>query len=230
MAPPLEFPDGFLWGSATASFQIEGALESRGRSWWDDFSHARGNVYQGHTGDVACDHYNRLEEDVELMGQMGLQSYRFSLSWPRLFPKGTVDQENATGVAFYRKLLSLLKQKGIKAMVTLYHWDLPSALAEQGGWLSADSPSWFAAYAERCFELFDAEVDMWITFNEPWCSCALGYASGAHAPGRSIDPGNDPYIAAHHILMCVLVLRDSNPSANKLLDAARVRGCPPYSC
>ena len=200
----LKFPDGFTWGCATAAYQIEGAWceDGKGPNWWDDMTHEPGRIYKGHTGDVACDHYHRLEEDVALMKQMGLPAYRFSISWSRVFPSGAVDEENAAGVAFYRRLLSLLKEAGIKAMVTLYHWDLPSALAAKGGWLSPDSPGWFEAYAARCYELFEPHgVDSWITFNEPWCVCALGYAAGAHAPGRTCDPGSEPYLAAHHILI-----------------------------
>ena len=200
---PLVFPSNFLWGAATASYQIEGACaaDGKGRSWWDDFAHTRGKTYGKHHGDVACDHYHRLEEDVQSIKEMGLQAYRFSLSWSRLFPDGTVSSENAAGVDFYRRLLQQLKDKGIKAMVTLYHWDLPSALAAQGGWLSEASPGWFAAFAVRCYELFDGLVDTWITFNEPWCMCALGYGSGVHAPGLSTSPGIEPYLAAHHVLL-----------------------------
>lgn len=202
-AEPLAFPSDFLWGSATAAYQIEGAHEQDGRgpSWWDDFSHAKGKTWRGHSGDVACDHYNRLEDDVGHMAEMGLQAYRFSISWSRVWPDGTASSENAAGVAFYAKLLSLLAAKGIKAVVTLYHWDLPSALAARGGWLSADSPGWFEAFASRCFELYDDACDHWITVNEPWCVCALGYGSGAHAPGRNTDPGREPYTAAHHVLL-----------------------------
>ena len=201
--PTLAYPTDFVWGVSTASYQIEGAhnADGRGPSIWDDFSHTAGKTHQGHHGDVACDHYNRLEEDVRLMQQTGLQAYRFSISWSRVFPDGTPASENAAGVAFYEKLLGLLKAAGIKAIVTLYHWDLPSALQAQGGWLSPESPGWFTAYAARCFELFDADVKMWTTFNEPWCSCALGYGSGVHAPGRHTDPGREPYTAAHHILL-----------------------------
>ena len=201
----LAFPEGFTWGAATAAFQIEGAhdADGKGPSIWDDFSHAKGKTYRGHHGDVACDHYHKAEADVAMMKEMGLPAYRFSLAWARLFPDGTPASENAAGVAFYRKLLTLLKEAGIRAMITLYHWDLPSALQAKGGWLSPEAPGWFEAYAARCFELFDTDgfVDMWFTFNEPWCMCALGYGSGVHAPGRNTDPGREPYIAAHHTLL-----------------------------
>ena len=185
----LEFPAEFLWGAATAAFQIEGAhdADGKGPSIWDDFSHTAGKTFRGHHGDVACDHYHQLEADVERMKEMGLAAYRFSISWPRILPDGTPASENAAGVAFYRRLLDLLKEAGIKAVITLYHWDLPSALQAQGGWLSPEAPGWFEAYARRCFELFDDDVHMWITFNEPWCMCALGYGSGVHAPGRNTD-------------------------------------------
>ncbi len=229
----LAFPEGFTWGAATAAFQIEGAhnADGKGPSIWDDFSHSKGKTYRGHNGDVACDHYNKLESDVAMMKEMGLPACahglcpfpqtpregpiltvgsdrhaiadRFSIAWARLFPDGTPASENAAGVAFYRKLLTLLKEARIRAMITLYHWDLPSALQAKGGWLSPEAPGWFEAYAARCFELFDTDglVDMWITFNEPWCMCALGYGNGVHAPGRNTDPGREPYIAAHHTLL-----------------------------
>jgi len=203
-AEPLAFPEGFTWGAATAAFQIEGAhdADGKGPSIWDDFSHTKGKTYRGHHGDVACDHYHKLEEDVAMMKEMGLPAYRFSLAWARLFPDGTVASECAAGVAFYRKLLKLLKAAGIRAMITLYHWDLPSALEAKGGWLAPEAPAWFEAYAGRCFELFEPEgVDMWITFNEPWCMCALGYGSGVHAPGHVADAGREPYTAAHHTLL-----------------------------
>lgn len=200
---PLQFPPGFTWGAATAAYQIEGAWDADGKgpNIWDDFSHTSGKTYKGHHGDLACDHYNKLEADVAMMKEMGLPAYRFSISWARVFPDGTVTSECAAGVAFYQKLLTLLKEAGIKAAVTLYHWDLPSALQAKGGWLSPEAPAWFEAYAARCFELFDADVDMWITFNEPWCMCALGYGSGVHAPGRFADPGREPYRAAHQTLL-----------------------------
>ena len=199
----LPFPDGFLWGAATAAYQIEGAhdADGKGRSIWDDFSHTAGKTVHGDHGDVACDHYNNLEGDVRRMSEMGLACYRFSISWPRVMPDGTPASESAAGVAFYRKLLALLKEAGIKPCVTLYHWDLPPALEAQGGWLSPDAPAWFEAYAARCFALFDADVHMWMTFNEPWCMCALGYGSGVHAPGRDVDPGREPYRAAHQVLL-----------------------------
>ena len=165
----LQFPRGFLWGTATAAYQIEGACGDDGRaaSWWDDFAHTKGKVVGGESGDVACDHYHRMESDVELMKSMGLKCYRFSISWPRVLPTGEAGTVNEPGVAFYRRLLKLLRAAGIKSMVTLYHWDLPSALAAKGGWLCPDSPAWFAAYAGLCFDWFDGAVDYWVTFNEP---------------------------------------------------------------
>lgn len=220
---PLTFPDGFIWGSATAAYQIEGACgeDGKGASIWDHFSHERGRVWREQNGDVACDHYHRLEEDVQRMKDMGLRAYRFSFSWPRLFPDGALGSERPEGVGFYRRLLRLLKEAGIEAMATLYHWDLPLALHEHGGWCSAESPAWFEAYARRCFELFDSDVHTWITMNEPWCICALGYGSGAHAPGRSGAPGTEPYLAAHHVLLAHARAYRVYKAGGDALDGAR---------
>mmetsp|Transcript_10273 Transcript_10273/g.13484 ORF Transcript_10273/g.13484 Transcript_10273/m.13484 type:complete len:505 (-) Transcript_10273:99-1613(-) len=198
-----KFPDGFAWGSATAAYQIEGAWNEGGKgpSIWDTYSHAKGNVKKGENGDVACDHYNRVETDVQLMKELGLKSYRFSISWPRVQPAGT-GETNAEGIAFYNKLIDTLLENGIEPLVTLYHWDLPQALLDDfGGFLSEKIVGAFVQYAEICFNLFGDRVKNWITFNEPWCVCGHGYATGLHAPGDLSDPGRKPYIAAHHLLL-----------------------------
>jgi len=194
------FPDQFTWGVATAAYQIEGAWKDGGRgpSIWDAFSHLPGKVFQGHTGDVACDHYHRLEEDVALMKAMGLKAYRFSIAWSRLLPLGR-GEVNAAGVAFYNRLIDLLLANGIEPWVTLYHWDLPLALQlERDGLLNPEVAGDFARYGELCFERFGDRVKHWITLNEPWCSAVLGHGLGYFAPGRTSVV--EPYVAAHNLL------------------------------
>ncbi len=194
------FPDGFLWGAATASYQIEGAVEEdgRGRSIWDTFSHTPGNTANGDTGDVACDHYHRVSEDVALMGRLGLDAYRFSVAWPRIHPDG-VGAVNPLGVAFYDRLVDELLAAGIRPVVTLYHWDLPQALDDRGGWLNRDVAQWFAEYAASVVGALGDRVRNWTTLNEPWCSSVLGYAVGEHAPGHH-DP-LESMVAAHHLML-----------------------------
>lgn len=179
------FPDGFIWGTATASYQIEGAFDKDGRgvSIWDTFSKTPGKVVNGDTGDVACDHYNRFEEDIELMKKLGVSAYRFSIAWPRLFPKGDGVREER-GFAFYNRLIDALIKAGIKPLITLYHWDLPQPLEDKGGWANREIVDSFAAYARACAESFGDRVDSWITLNEPWCVSWLGYSNGVHAPGK----------------------------------------------
>lgn len=179
------FPDKFLWGAATASYQIEGAWDEDGKgpSIWDTFSHTSGLVFQGHTGDVACDHYHRMEEDVALMRELGLQTYRFSISWPRIFPDGS-GQPNPKGLDFYRRLVALLRENGILPAATLYHWDLPQALQNQGGWENRETAEHFADYAETMFRALGDDVSMWITLNEPFVSAFVGNWMGRHAPGK----------------------------------------------
>lgn len=204
----LTFPNGFLWGTATASYQIEGAYneDGRGLSIWDALSHTKGQTTDGATGDVACDHYHRFEQDVALMADMGLSHYRFSISWSRILPRGVYEKEediNAAGIAFYNRLIDALLAKSIQPIVTLYHWDLPLSLEMQhDGWLNKDFivPA-FTKYAGLCFTSFGDRVKSWLTLNEPWCCAALGYASGEHAPGRSQAPGSEPYVAAHSLLL-----------------------------
>ena len=195
-----QFPDGFLWGAATASYQIEGAAHAggRGQSVWDTFSHTEGKVANGHTGDIACDHYHRMTDDVAMMADLGLQSYRFSISWSRVMPDGRGDV-NAEGLAFYQRLVDQLLEHGITPCPTLFHWDLPQALEEMGGFRNRDTVSWFGDYAALMVRELGDRVPMWSTFNEPWCYAYLGHAAGVHAPGLT-----DPHAAvtvAHHELL-----------------------------
>jgi len=199
----LTFPDGFLWGSATAAYQIEGAAHEGGRSSciWDTFSRTPGKVKNGDTGEVACDHYHRFKEDVKMMKELGLPAYRFSISWSRLLPSGR-GEPNLEGMNFYNSLIDELCANGIKPLVTLYHWDLPQCLQDEyGGWLSRRVIEDFEHYSSVCFKAFGDRVKSWITFNEPWCSTVLGYANGEMAPGRKEAPCTEPYLAAHHIIL-----------------------------
>jgi len=192
------FPDSFIWGSATAAYQIEGAADEGGRgpSIWDTFSHTPGRTRNGETGDVAADHYHRWREDLALMKDLGLQAYRLSISWPRVQPGGSGDL-NPEGVAFYRDLLDALAEAGIDAVVTLYHWDLPQELQDAGGWVNRQTAYAFAEYARHMARELGDRVKVWTTLNEPWCSAYLGYASGVHAPGHT-DPA-EALTAAHHL-------------------------------
>ena len=191
------FPGDFVFGVATAAYQIEGAVTADGRkaSIWDAFSHMPGRVKGGDTGDVACDHYNRLEEDLDLMAGLGVDAYRFSLAWPRILPDG-VGAINEKGLDFYDRLVDGLKARGIKAFATLYHWDLPLALTGRGGWTDRDTASAFADYAGTATQRLGDRLDTIVTFNEPWCSVYLGHLMGVHAPGeRSIEAA----MAALHV-------------------------------
>lgn len=199
------FPDSFVFGTATAAYQIEGAASEGGRtpSIWDEFSHTEGKVVNGDTGDTACDHYHLFEDDVKLVADLGTKAYRFSISWPRILPNGTAGGVNRDGVQFYKRLLAALKAVGVEPVVTLYHWDLPlSVHASTGGWADVGGgvADEFAEYARICFEEFGGDVKQWITLNEPWCSSLLGYVTGEHAPGKTDAPGVDPYRAAHNLL------------------------------
>ncbi len=196
----LDFPDGFLWGTATASYQIEGAVDKDGRgpSIWDAFCHTPGKIFHGDTGDIACDHYERWEQDVALMAGLGLNAYRLSVAWPRVQPDGA-GSYNQKGIDFYRQLLDRLLEHGITPAVTLYHWDLPQALEEKGGWANRDSAERFSDYAHHVVEALGDRVRLWITLNEPWVSAHLGYGLGEHAPGLSdlgtALPRRSPYAA-----------------------------------
>ena len=180
----MSFPEDFNWGSATASYQIEGGFADGGRtpSIWDTFSKTPGKVVNADNGDVACDHYNRYEEDIQIMKDLGIQSYRFSLAWPRIMPNGT-GEVNQEGIDFYNRLIDGLLAAGIKPTATLYHWDLPQVLQDNGGWANRDIVQQFADYATVCAEAFGDRVANWITINEPWCVTWLGNFVGVHAPG-----------------------------------------------
>jgi beta-glucosidase len=193
---PTSFPPGFLWGSATAAAQIEGAAFEDGKqaSIWDAFARVPGAVLNGDTLDVAVDHYHRMPADVQLMKQLGLQSYRFSTSWARIRPGD--DAVNPAGLDFYSRLVDELLENGILPWLTLYHWDLPQALEEKGGWANRETAYRFAEYAEITYEALGDRVEHWTTFNEPFCSSLLGYASGVHAPGRQ-EPAA-AVAAVHH--------------------------------
>lgn len=191
----------FIWGVATAAHQIEGAwLEGgKGLNIWDAYSHTPGKITNGDTSAIACDHYHRYEEDIDLIADLGAGGYRFSISWARIIPdgKGAVNQE---GIDFYNRLIDGLIAKGVTPFVTLYHWDLPLALQmEDDGWLSYSTAEAFAKFAEVCFEAFGDRVDHWMTFNENWCTAVLGYGTGLFAPGRISE--TDPYVVGHNLLL-----------------------------
>ena len=192
------FPSEFLWGAATASYQIEGAVDEDGRgpSIWDTFSATPGRTLDGHSGAVAADHYHRSAQDVALMKDLGLHAYRFSLAWPRIQPTGS-GAFNQKGLDFYSRLIDDLLEAGIAPVVTMYHWDLPQALEEAGGWPVRDTALRFGDYAARVVQEYSDRVSTWTTLNEPWCSAYLGYGSGVHAPGRSDRA--DALAAVHHL-------------------------------
>ena len=194
----LVFPPEFIIGSATASYQIEGAAFEDGRtaSIWDTFSRVPGKVVNGDTGDVADDHYHRLDEDLDLMKRLGLEAYRLSIAWPRVQPGGS-GRSNEKGLAFYSRLVDGLLERGIRPIATLYHWDLPQELEDAGGWPARDTAYRFADYAAIAGEALGDRVHTWTTLNEPWCSAYLGYGSGGHAPGRT--SGRDALAAVHHL-------------------------------
>jgi beta-glucosidase len=208
------FPQDFLFGVATAAYQIEGAAHEDGRtdSIWDAFARVPGAVVDGHNGDVACDHYHRYESDVKLMADLGLQTYRFSTSWSRVQPDG--GPVNAKGLDFYSRLVDQLLENNIKPWLTLYHWDLPQALEEKGGWANRDTALLFADYAENVHAVLGDRVDAWTTLNEPWCSSFLSYIGGEHAPGRQEPEAG--LAAGHHLLLAhglgVTRLRELDPS------------------
>jgi beta-glucosidase len=193
------FPEDFLFGAATAAYQVEGAAFEDGRtaSIWDAFSREPGAVINADNGDVACDHYHRYRDDVALMKELGLQTYRFSTSWARVRPDGGA--VNRAGVDFYSRLVDELLEAGIRPWPTLYHWDLPQALEERGGWTARDTVDRFAEFAVTMHEALGDRVDTWTTLNEPWCSSFLSYTAGAHAPGR--QSVRDGVLASHHLLL-----------------------------
>ena len=191
-----DFPESFLFGVATSSYQIEGGIEERSPSIWDEFSHTPGKICCDHTGDVAVDHYHRYDEDVDIMAWIGLEAYRFSISWPRVMENGL--RFYPKGFDFYDRLVDLLLEKNIEPVITLYHWDLPLELHRRGGWLNPDVALWFRDYAGEMFQRLGDRVRIWITLNEPWCSAFLGYFFGVHAPGhRSLQ---EAITTAHNLL------------------------------
>jgi beta-glucosidase len=195
---PISFPDGFVWGSATAAYQIEGAVtvDGRGPSIWDTFSHWPGRVIDGTNGDVTCDHYHRWPDDVATMAAIGLASYRFSIAWPRIVPTGK-GEVNQRGLDFYRRLTDALLENGITPCATLYHWDLPQGLQDLGGWTNRETAYRFAEYAQVVATALGDRIPTFTTLNEPWCAAFLGYASGVHAPG--IQDNAAALAAAHHL-------------------------------
>jgi len=194
------FPSDFIWGAATASYQIEGAVHEggRGRSVWDTFSHEPNRIVDGSTGDVACDHYHRYHADIELMAELGLTGYRFSFAWPRIQPDGK-GSANAQGIAFYDRLIDALLEQGIQPLGTLFHWDLPQTLQDEGGWLNRDTTDRFAEYAALLGQNFADRVTHWMPVNEPNVVTFLGHAVGQHAPGLTL--GFDSLPVAHHLLL-----------------------------
>ncbi|SEN29903.1 beta-glucosidase [Lihuaxuella thermophila] len=195
-----KFPPGFIWGTATSSVQIEGAADAdgKGESIWDRFCKIPGKVLNGDRCDIACNHYELYREDIALMKQLQIPSYRFSISWPRIFPEG-VGRVNQKGVDFYKRLVEQLLENEIFPVATLYHWDLPQALQDKGGWTNRDMVDYFLEYVRLMFRELGDMVSKWITHNEPWVVSYLGYGSGKHAPGytdlRSFIK------ATHHLLL-----------------------------
>ena len=200
MQPAFEFPRGFLWGAATSAYQIEGSplADGAGPGIWHRFTHTPGTIADGTTGDVACDHYRRWRDDVALMRALGLRAYRFSIAWPRVLPDGR-GRVNPRGLDFYERLVDALLEHGIEPLATLYHWDLPAALDDRGGWLNPDSTDWFADYARIVYRRLDDRVRRWLTVNEPAVVADGGYLRGTMAPGHR-NRFEAP-IAAHHLLL-----------------------------
>ncbi len=190
----MRFPDGFLWGVSTSAYQVEGAVDEDGRvpSIWDTYSHTPGKIDGGGTGDVACDHYHRWREDIDLIASLSLNAYRFSIAWPRM--------HDPRGVAHYDRLIDGLLERGIEPVPTLYHWDLPQTLEDAGGWLNRDTVERFAEFAAACFDAYGDRVHRWLTINEPWIVGLLGYLHGLHAPGYSGDVRGEA-TCFHHLLL-----------------------------
>jgi len=212
----LTFPETFLWGAATSSYQIEGAWQEdgRGESIWDRFAHTPGNISDGSNGDVACDHYHRWRDDVALLKQLGVHAYRFSIAWPRILPtgRGAINQK---GLDFYSRLVDELLKNDIQPVATLYHWDLPQTLHDQGGWPVRATAEAFVEYIDIVSRHLGDRVKYWMTHNEPWCASFLSYQIGEHAPGWKDWPA--AIAASHHLLLshgwAVPVLRRNSPGA-----------------
>src|SRR4029453_18024701 len=200
MTVEARFPAGFVWGAGTSAYQVEGAADQGGRgpSIWDTFAGIPGRVAGGDTGAVAADHYHRYRQDTALMADLGLGAYRFSVAWPRVQPEGR-GPVNPEGLDFYRRLADSLLERGVEPWVTLYHWDLPQALQDRGGWASRETAGRFADYAAAVYGALADRVPNWPTLNEPWCAAFLGHAAGIHAPGLR-DPAT-AVRAAHHLLV-----------------------------
>ena len=196
----MPFPTGFAWGAATSSYQVEGAwnADGKGPSIWDTFAHLPGRIANGDTGDIACEHYRRWADDIDLMAGYGLDAYRFSVSWPRVQPDGT-GAPNPAGIGFYDRLVDRLLERGIRPALTLNHWDLPQALQDEGGWQSRLTVDRFAEYAALMYRALGDRVTWWITHNEPWIIAALGFRLGIHAPG--IRDTEAELRTAHHLLL-----------------------------
>jgi beta-glucosidase len=213
------FTPDFVWGSATASYQIEGAVaeDGRGTSIWDTFAHTPGTISDGTTGDVADDHYHRYAEDIALLASLGMNAYRFSIAWPRIQPTG-MGPANQAGLDFYRRVAETCHEHGVTPYATLYHWDLPQALEDDGGWLNLDTAAAFRDYASLTHDALGDVIDHWITLNEPWCSAFLGYGNGVHAPGKVLGAG--AMKAAHHLLLghglAINAMRESRHSSSTL--------------
>ena len=211
----MSFRKDFAWGEATSSYQIEGGAFIDGKGWdiWDVYCKEEGKVFEGHTGDVACDHYHRFKEDVALMKELGINAYRFSINWSRIFPNG-YGKINELGVKFYHSLIDELINAGIEPFITLYHWELPYELHKKGGWMNDEIVNWFADYAAFIVKEFSDKVTKYFTFNEPQCFIGLGYVSGIHAPGLKA-PIRDTFIMSHN------VLKAHGLAVKKMRDAAK---------
>lgn len=227
----MTMPEGFTWGVSTAAYQIEGSIhaDGRGLSIWDVFSATPGAVRHGDTGAIACDHYRRWESDLGLLGELGVSAYRFSLAWPRILPEGT-GEVNQAGLDHYRRLVDGLLDREITPAITLYHWDLPQALQDKGGWTERSTIDAFARYTEVVAEALGDRVPLWITLNEPWVSSFVGYGSGRHAPG--IADGRSALLAAHHLLCAhgaaVPILRETTGKVGITLNLQPARPVSPY--
>ena len=196
----MSFSKDFAWGAATSSYQIEGAWneDGKGLNIWDVYSHDPDRIQDGSTGDVACDHYHRFREDVKLMKEIGLKAYRFSISWPRIFPNG-YGEVNQKGLQFYSDLVDCLLENGIEPYITLYHWDLPYALHNKGGWMNEQIVDWFADYAAEVVRCLSDRVSYFITFNEPQVFIGIGCLMGGNAPGYK-STYRDAFLMAHNVL------------------------------
>lgn len=229
----MAFKKDFVWGVATSAYQIEGAWneDGKGLSGWDVFCHEPGKIAEGHTGDVACDHYHLFREDVKLMKELGIKAYRFSICWSRLIPNG-IGEINEAGAKFYSDLIDELLANGIEPYITLFHWDYPYELYKKGGWLNSDSVAWFAEYAAKVSELYSDRVKHFITFNEPQCFIGDGHFTGAHAPGLKVSY-KDIFQICHNVLKshgaAVIALRKNAKQPIKVGYAPTGTSCYPAS-